>query len=96
MLGVGVIGHGYWGPNLVRNFMTAPGSAVTAVCDTREERLTQLRKVYPGLKIYNDAAAGPIGDQVERGIDIGSNILDQVGDAITDGFNEGREDGTNP
>lgn len=57
MLGVGVIGHGYWGPNLVRNFMTAPGSAVTAVCDTREERLTQLRKVYPGLKIYNDAAA---------------------------------------
>jgi predicted dehydrogenase len=57
MLRVGVIGHGYWGPNLVRNFMAAPGSAVTAVCDTREERLTQLRKVYPTLKIYNDAAA---------------------------------------
>jgi predicted dehydrogenase len=57
MLRVGVIGHGYWGPNLVRNFMAAPGSAVTAVCDSREERLTQLRKLYPTLTIYTDAAA---------------------------------------
>ena len=55
MLNVGVIGHGYWGPNLVRNFMAAPGSAVSAVCDQREERLTQLRKLYPTLKIYTSA-----------------------------------------
>lgn len=50
MINVGVIGYGYWGPNLVRNFMTAPGSAVTRVCDLREERLAPLRKVYPGVK----------------------------------------------
>lgn len=50
MIRVGVIGYGYWGPNLVRNFMLAPGSAVTRVCDLREERLTSLRKVYPALK----------------------------------------------
>jgi predicted dehydrogenase len=50
MIRVGVIGHGYWGPNLVRNFMLAPGSVVTRVCDLREERLTPLQKVYPGLK----------------------------------------------
>jgi len=55
MIKVGVIGHGYWGPNLVRNFMLAPGSAVSAVCDQREERLTQLRKLYPNLSIYTDA-----------------------------------------
>ena len=55
MLKIGVIGHGYWGPNLVRNFMAAPGSSVTAVCDAREERLSQLRKLYPTLKTYNDA-----------------------------------------
>jgi len=55
MIKVGVIGHGYWGPNLVRNFMAAPGSAVTAVCDQQEERLTQLRKVYPTLSIYTNA-----------------------------------------
>jgi len=52
MIRVGVIGHGYWGPNLVRNFMAAPGSAVSAVCDQREERLTQLRKLYPTLSTY--------------------------------------------
>ena len=50
MIRVGVIGYGYWGPNLVRNFMSAPGSAVTRVCDLREERLTSLQKLYPGLK----------------------------------------------
>lgn len=55
MLRVGVIGHGYWGPNLVRNFMAAPGSSVAAVCDEREERLAQLRKLYPTLTIYTDA-----------------------------------------
>ncbi len=56
MLKIGVIGHGYWGPNLVRNFMSAPGSAVAAVCDRQEERLVALRKLYPTLNIYTNAA----------------------------------------
>jgi predicted dehydrogenase len=56
MIKVGVIGHGYWGPNLVRNFMAAAGSAVSAVCDQREERLTQLRKLYPTLSLYTHPA----------------------------------------
>ena len=56
MLKVGVIGHGYWGPNLVRNFMATSGSVVTAVCDSREERLNQLRKLYPTLALYNNAS----------------------------------------
>ena len=55
MIRVGVIGYGYWGPNLVRNFMLAPGSVVTRVCDLREERLTPLHKTYPGLKTCNHA-----------------------------------------
>ena len=50
MIRVGVIGYGYWGPNLVRNFMSAPGSVVTRVCDLRSERLSSLEKLYPGLK----------------------------------------------
>jgi predicted dehydrogenase len=50
MIKIGVIGYGYWGPNLVRNFMLAPGSAVTRVSDLREERLTPLHKQYPGVK----------------------------------------------
>ena len=55
MIRVGVIGYGYWGPNLVRNFMAAPGSAVVAVCDRLEERLSPLKKLYPSLKTYSDA-----------------------------------------
>jgi predicted dehydrogenase len=38
---VGVIGCGYWGPNLVRNFARHPRSEVQAVCDTRYERATR-------------------------------------------------------
>jgi predicted dehydrogenase len=57
MIKVGVIGYGYWGPNLVRNFMAAPGSSVVSVCDLREERLTSIKKVYPTLKTFTDPAA---------------------------------------
>ena len=56
MIKVGVIGYGYWGPNLVRNFMTAAGSVVMRVCDLREERLSPLEKLYPGLKTSTDSA----------------------------------------
>jgi predicted dehydrogenase len=54
MIKVGVIGYGYWGPNLVRNFMEAPGSTVVAVCDLRTERLAQLRHRYPSLRTVTD------------------------------------------
>src|SRR5258705_3283441 len=57
MIQVGVIGYGYWGPNLVRNFMAAPGSSVLTVADLREERLQPIRKLYPSLKTSNDAAS---------------------------------------
>jgi predicted dehydrogenase len=50
MIKVGVIGYGYWGPNLVRNFMEAPGSTVVAVCDLRSERLGQLQNRYPTIQ----------------------------------------------
>jgi predicted dehydrogenase len=63
MIRVGVIGYGYWGPNLVRNFMEARDSTVAAVCDLRPERLAQVRHRYPSLKtvtncdeIFSDAA----------------------------------------
>jgi predicted dehydrogenase len=56
MIKVGVIGYGYWGPNLVRNFMEANGSTVVAVCDQRSERLVQLQTRYPTIKTVNDSA----------------------------------------
>jgi predicted dehydrogenase len=54
MIRVGVIGYGYWGPNLVRNFMEAPGSTVVAVCDLRTERLARLRLRYPTIHTVSD------------------------------------------
>jgi predicted dehydrogenase len=54
MLKVGVIGYGYWGPNLVRNFMEAPGATVVSVCDLRIERLAQLKVRYPTISTVTD------------------------------------------
>jgi len=43
---VGVIGCGYWGPNLVRNFARHAGSRVEAVCDVRYERAARIGAEY--------------------------------------------------
>lgn len=47
--GIGVVGYGYWGPNLVRNFAESDGAEVIFVCDRDEERLLLAKKRYPGI-----------------------------------------------
>ncbi len=47
---VGVIGYGYWGPNIVRNFFSTPNCTVKTVADGRPERLAALAKTYPGIQ----------------------------------------------
>ncbi|WDR06238.1 Gfo/Idh/MocA family oxidoreductase [Devosia rhodophyticola] len=54
MIGIGVIGYGYWGPNLVRNFCDIPGVQVHWVCDLRTERLAGIRLRYPAVGITED------------------------------------------
>ncbi len=39
MLNIGVIGYGYWGPNVARNFHGTPGAKLTAISDLSEKRL---------------------------------------------------------
>ena len=39
---IGVIGSGYWGPNLIRNFIELPESKVVAVADLDKAQLTLL------------------------------------------------------
>ncbi len=51
MINVGVIGYGYWGPNLVRNFMTNLDSRVVSVCDRDSMRLERVQSLYPTVKI---------------------------------------------
>lgn len=50
MIKIGVIGYGYWGPNLVRNFSETPGITVASVADLDPKKLEIVQKRYPGVK----------------------------------------------
>ena len=54
MIRVGVIGYGYWGPNLVRNFSDQVDAAVTVVSDQRADRLAQAQRRYPSMRVTTD------------------------------------------
>jgi len=54
-LTIGVIGCGYWGPNLIRNFNSLEGSRVKIVCDKSEERLDHISNIYPSVQTATDA-----------------------------------------
>ncbi len=49
ILTVGVVGCGYWGPNLVRNFRQSPDCQLKVLCDASEPRLSHMRRLYPEL-----------------------------------------------
>lgn len=78
MLKVGVIGCGYWGPNIIRNFSQMSRTEVSRVCDLDQERLAHIRRLYPTIQtstlyqeIINDpdiqvvAVAAPINTHYE-------------------------------
>lgn len=50
MIGVAVIGCGYWGPNLVRNFHGLEGAEIVAVCDRDPQRLEAIQKRFPAVR----------------------------------------------
>ncbi|WP_331375984.1 Gfo/Idh/MocA family protein [Sinorhizobium chiapasense] len=54
MIGVAVVGYGYWGPNLVRNFWETPGARLVSVCDLRRDRLATVQTRYPAVDITDD------------------------------------------
>lgn len=61
MINIAIVGYGYWGPNLVRNFNTVDGCKVKWVADQRTERLVAISKIYPDIlttanldDLYND------------------------------------------
>jgi predicted dehydrogenase len=47
---VGIIGCGYWGPNLIRNFASCPLTEVAAVCETNPTRLAEVQKGHSHLQ----------------------------------------------
>ena len=54
MIKIGVIGYGYWGPNIVRNFAGHPEVNVVKICDKKEERLKLVRESYPDVEAVKD------------------------------------------
>jgi predicted dehydrogenase len=54
MMRIGVIGYGYWGPNLVRNFADLSDARVAVVADRRTDRLALAQRRYPGIRVTTD------------------------------------------
>src|ERR1700730_15791656 len=55
MIRVGVLGYGYWGPNVVRNFHGQERSKVVAVCDQNPTSQRRVHQAYPNVRVMGDS-----------------------------------------
>jgi predicted dehydrogenase len=55
-ISVGVVGCGYWGPNLIRNFAENEGAALRWVCDKDARHLSKVARRYPVARASSDYA----------------------------------------
>jgi len=90
-LRIGVVGYGYWGPNLVRNFSASPLTHVAAVADGDAERRQAVSQLYPWVRVAEAAdemladpaidavaVATPLGTHHElckRALEAGKHVL---------------------
>jgi predicted dehydrogenase len=61
---VGIIGCGYWGPNLVRNFVEIPNAEVIGIADLQQERLVRIKQMYPHVLATQD-----FYELIDRGVE---------------------------
>src|SRR5215471_10619987 len=54
MIRIGIIGYGYWGPNLVRNFVEMHGAEVSGVADLDRTKLASVQRRFPALTVTTD------------------------------------------
>ena len=54
MIRIGVIGYGYWGPQIVRNFHGVEGCEVAVVCDRSANALRRVKQAYPSVEVTTD------------------------------------------
>jgi predicted dehydrogenase len=67
MINIGIVGCGYWGPNIVRNFNAVNDARVTTVCDKNPKALNCIQKNYPSIQTisnYNKLVTSPDIDAV--------------------------------
>lgn len=86
MIKVAVIGCGYWGPNLIRNFIICPDAELAWICDLNKSRLEKVAMPYPNIKrttnfndILNDNTikAVAIATAVDTHFDIAKACLEK-------------------
>lgn len=65
VLGVGVIGYGYWGPNVVRNFQSQIHSRVLMLCDSRREALERATRHFPEVEFLTDMRAMLLSPRID-------------------------------
>lgn len=54
MINIGLIGYGYWGPNLARNFNSNPNLNFTSICDFSADRLETAKRLYPNVRLFDN------------------------------------------
>ena len=55
MLKFGVIGYGYWGPNIVRNLRGLEGCQLVGICDQSPAARKRIQAAHPGVPVYSDS-----------------------------------------
>jgi predicted dehydrogenase len=56
MIRVGIIGYGYWGPRIARNFHGLDGCELSVICDKSPDALKRAQKAHPGVAVTSDIA----------------------------------------
>lgn len=54
VIGISIIGAGYWGPNFVRNFSRIPLANIRYVCDINSKKLTSIAQLHPHINTTTD------------------------------------------
>ena len=65
MTKIGVVGCGYWGPNLIRNFSFLPDCDMLLACDSKQSRIEHIKKIYPEVEVTTDFSDVVNNDEVD-------------------------------
>lgn len=77
MINIGIVGYGYWGPNLLRNFAETSGATVVVVADTDSKRLELVQRRYPAVRTtthFQDLLQDPEIDAVAVATPVGTHF----------------------
>lgn len=65
MINMAVIGYGYWGPNIARNFNSLEETRVVSICDGNQAAMKRAKKAYPLIEVTNDFDAILTSPQID-------------------------------